>query len=298
MARAIPDLTAKMCDFIQLDAAALGQIRKTSEDPPRVSIYDVIRVITGLSASNSKNVWDRVVVAFPEVSTIVETFKFTGPGQRDTPVTDARGAVQIIMILPGRAAAAFRKKAAGILVRFLGGDETLVDEIAANYEAQSTLPEDDPLRFFGQTVESERIKRAREDLEFSRAKRARIQNMAESVQIVFDAMSAIGMPPDDRDRMRAKDMMTTALHEKEIQDDDPEICIRSVLSAHGVRNAGADSKVGKLAKRLYVADHPQYEFPKKQIYVNGQLAMANIWRQSQKPYIERAIAQLRASESL
>ncbi len=33
--------------FLQLDAEALGQIRKTSEDPPRVSIFDVIRAVTG-----------------------------------------------------------------------------------------------------------------------------------------------------------------------------------------------------------------------------------------------------------
>ena len=162
--RQIPDLTATMCDFAQLDAAALGQIRKTTEDPPRVSIYDLIGCITGQSGPNSKHYWDRLVSAHPEVCADgTNLHKFHGSGQRDTPVTDARGAVEIIMLLPGRAAASFRKEAAGVVVRFLGGDLTLVEEIAANRLAQEQLPDSHPARLFGQAVESEQIKRLRED---------------------------------------------------------------------------------------------------------------------------------------
>ncbi len=43
----IRDLMASMDSLLQLDAEALGQIRKTTEDPPRVSIFDVIRAVTG-----------------------------------------------------------------------------------------------------------------------------------------------------------------------------------------------------------------------------------------------------------
>ena len=92
-------------------------------------------------------------------------FRFPGQGQRETPVTDARGIVEIVMLLPGKAAASVRKQAASILVRYLGGDLSLVEEVASNRLAQESLPEDHPLRIFGETVESEAIKRKREELE-------------------------------------------------------------------------------------------------------------------------------------
>ena len=38
----------------------------------------------------------------------------------ETPATDARGIVQVLMLLPGPAAAHFRMAAADVLVRFLG----------------------------------------------------------------------------------------------------------------------------------------------------------------------------------
>ena len=62
--------------------------------------------------------------------TFAYTFtKFPGQGQNDTPVTDARGVVTIINSLGGSRAAKFRQKFADTLVRYLGGDETLIGEI-------------------------------------------------------------------------------------------------------------------------------------------------------------------------
>ena len=54
-----------------------------------------------------------------------------------------------------------------------------------------------------------------------------------------------------------------------------------------------DTKVGKLAKRLYLEAHPDYTFKKKEIYANGQLCQANIWRDSQRPVLQEALAKLR-----
>ena len=71
------------------------------------------------------------------------------------------------------------------------------------------------------------------------------------------------------------------------------MCVREVINAAGrAREAGLDCKVGELAKKFYMADHPEFSFPKKSIYANGQLIDANMWRESQRPYIERALASL------
>ena len=68
------------------------------------------------------------------------------------------------MALPGRMAAMHRRKAADILVRYLGGDPSMVEEIAANRLRQEDMEEDAPARLFGQTVESEALKRKREQV--------------------------------------------------------------------------------------------------------------------------------------
>ena len=103
---------------------------RAAEMPPRVSIYDVIGLITGYTASNSAHMYDRLVVQFPEVCATCTNFKFPGRGQRDTPVTDAEGIVTIIMLLPGRTAAMARQYAANVLVRYVGGDLSLVREVS------------------------------------------------------------------------------------------------------------------------------------------------------------------------
>ena len=53
---------------------------------------------------------------------------------QDTPVATAAEMVEIIWALPGNAE--FRRNCAQIAVRYLGGDETLVEEIRTNRRAQ------------------------------------------------------------------------------------------------------------------------------------------------------------------
>ena len=94
--------------------------------------------------------------------------------------------VEIVMVLPGRTAAMHRKKAADIIVRYLGGDHTPVEEVAANRLRQEELDEDDPAHLFGQTVESKALKRKREEVTMveleGRAKRARAQARLEDIR--------------------------------------------------------------------------------------------------------------------
>ena len=97
----IPDLMASMA---QLDEDSVQQIRKTAEDPPRVAVYDVLQAVTGCSAKDCTHIYARVLAGYPEVLAGCQNFKFSGRGQRETPVADARATVDIIMVLPGRAA--------------------------------------------------------------------------------------------------------------------------------------------------------------------------------------------------
>ena len=142
-------------------AALLGketvQIRKTNETPPRVSVIDTIAAVTGRNANRSGEAIRELGDRYPEVNGNIVNLKFPGRRQRNTPVTDAKGIVEIIMLLPGKQAARVRRQAAELLCRWLGGDLSLVDEVCALRGFQEELairaPED-PRRLFGEVVEA------------------------------------------------------------------------------------------------------------------------------------------------
>ena len=293
--RAIPDL---MLCLQQLSDDTVGRIRKTAEDPPRVSVYDVLQVVTGCPAYSCSTRWQRLKDNFPEVSTPCANFKFSGRGQVATPVADVRSIAEIIMVLPGRAAAGVRKQAADILVRYLGGDASLVEEVAANRLTQEQLDEDDPARIFGQTVESEALKRKREEVTLAeldgRAKRTRVQSAVDVAGMTLRALEDLSLPVSDRDRMLAKDIITNAgfAGQAALQDrtDDKDICLQKFCAERG--KAGQHISLGSKAKKLYLADHPDFTFPKKDVYANGQIIQANRWTEGMRGYLERALASM------
>ena len=93
----------------------------------------------------------------PETTSGTCSFRF--PGQRGlaAEVVDIPTALQIIMLLPGRAAAALRLKASVLLVRFLGGDLSLIAEIYDMNALQEHLREhwpEHPLVRFREAVEA------------------------------------------------------------------------------------------------------------------------------------------------
>jgi hypothetical protein len=286
-----------MAGLQEMNDGTVRQIRKTAEDPPRVAVYDVLQAVTGCSSQNCSVVYQRLLQGYPDVLTGCSNFKFSGQGQRETPVADARGVVEIIMVLPGRAAARVRKAAADVMVRYLGGDPGLVEEIAANRLSQEQLDQDDPARIFGQTVESEALKRKREEVTITelegRMKRARVQAATDVARLTLGALQDLGLPVSDRDKMLAKDMITTAAftkqregHEEDNQQE-RDICLQQFCAERG--RPGQHISLGKRAKKLYLADHPDYRFPKKTVFANGQLIEANRWTESMQSYLERAI---------
>ena len=99
----------------------------------------------------------RIYERYGEVRTNCPDFRLRGRGQRDTPVTGVRGIVDIIMLLPGQQAARVRRQASELLVRYLGGDLAIIDEVCALRGFQEELairaPEG-PRRLFGEVVEA------------------------------------------------------------------------------------------------------------------------------------------------
>lgn len=95
----------------------------------RVSVYDVMRVVTGVV--NASDAFSRLCTTHTEFIGKTEEYMFPRAAGRPTPVTDMQGMIELINLLPGANAARFRAGGAKLLVRYLGGDESLVDEVRA-----------------------------------------------------------------------------------------------------------------------------------------------------------------------
>ncbi len=79
-------------------SALLGRdvkkVRKSDENPPRISIYDVISALTGMDGNHAGKAYRDLSVRHPEIRSVRATFKFPGVRQRSTPVADVRGIVE------------------------------------------------------------------------------------------------------------------------------------------------------------------------------------------------------------
>ena len=105
-----------------------ASIRKGKLDGTLVaSVIDVTKAITGKDHKGASAV---VLNLSEELSQKIRHLRINGKG-RETPVADIPTLVEIIWELPGKAAKKFRRTSAKYIVRILGGDPALVDEIKA-----------------------------------------------------------------------------------------------------------------------------------------------------------------------
>ena len=61
------------------------KLRVTNENPKRVSVYDVISIVK--NTSESRKVYKRLIIEYPEIVTNCHIYKFDGKGNLETPVT-------------------------------------------------------------------------------------------------------------------------------------------------------------------------------------------------------------------
>ena len=133
------------------------------------------------------------------------------------------------------------------------------------------------------------------DTRIQTCKRQCLEEQRRCIEDGLLSMQRLGLKLDDRDMMRAKDCINEITFGR-LQDTpyDDEINIRTFLTEHGIRDPSMDCKLGKVGKRLYLDDHPDYEFQQKQILVGGQVVLANIWKKSMETYLERALKEIMA----
>lgn len=130
-------------------------MRQTNDK--QTAVIDAICLFTGQTPHDAAQTLRRLLERHPELKSRMAHFKFPGRGQRDTIVTDLATLYEILMLLPGRMAAQSRRQAAQLMIRYLGGDLTLIAEVEENRKLQERLAAEDPnhpLRQFGVAVEA------------------------------------------------------------------------------------------------------------------------------------------------
>ena len=115
------------------------------------AFFDFTRV---QSRKALQHLWDRN----PDLAPVREQVVYHQFEGRGGPSQVAPLAVvyEVLMLLPGNRAATARRSAAKLVVRYLGGDLSLVQEVEANHSFQERLKREDPAaleRLFGEAVE-------------------------------------------------------------------------------------------------------------------------------------------------
>ena len=140
--------------------AAQGRLRTVvmEDGVKKVSVIDVICASKGCTADTARTTYARLLGA-GEIGPFAETKcpakEGRGGARTPIPVASAEEIVRLLHALPGDSE--FKRNAANVLVRYLGGDETLAAEVSENRAAQEQLAAenpDHPARIFGEAVES------------------------------------------------------------------------------------------------------------------------------------------------
>jgi len=149
-------LRQQLAELKQVPLEQIGRIRMTAQRMP--SLVDVGVILTGKEARNVARDLQSILEKYSDLVLKVNQVSFGGRGgNRDSLVPqDIPTLIEVIFLLPGRAAAQVRSAAAQIFVRYLGGDLSLIGEVQRIRHVQDNIGNADlghPLRLFEEAVE-------------------------------------------------------------------------------------------------------------------------------------------------
>jgi len=125
----LPQEIPNQLTHLKFDGIFQGRESEIRITPDKmISVFDFIKVVGG--QANPKNVWYEIERKHKnELALFSGQYKFKGQGKTTSPVVNVQGMVKILFWLPGELAKQFRSKSAETMIRYLGGDLTLIEEI-------------------------------------------------------------------------------------------------------------------------------------------------------------------------
>lgn len=225
----------------------------------------------------------------------MKTFKFSGRGQRDTPVINGPGLVRLLFLLPGVNARKFVAESAETLVRHLGGDETLIEQIHHNREIAQQNP-DSAQAFMARNItntaattslEVSNITQLEIDERRARLIRMEEENKTLKLQVLQQyeayAMSRINDP-------RIKELVSNEIVNQVLLGINPQLSQRriteggnqldsstlvtvdQIVTEMGLRRTTAQkSAIGKDVAAKYRREHPGSVIETVEKFVNGEM---------------------------
>ena len=94
-----------------------------------ISVFDILITATGCKKDSVYKTWLRIKKEYNDILAECQDIKFDGKKQKETPCINTSGFIKLLMIIPGKLADKFRNDVAPIIIRNLGGDTTLINEI-------------------------------------------------------------------------------------------------------------------------------------------------------------------------
>ena len=219
-----------------------SEIRITPDK--RISVFDFIRVVGG--QKNPRKTWDDIIKKYKnEVVTFCDNWKFEGARQKLTPVINVQGMVKLLFWLPGEMAKQFRSKSAEVMIRYLGGDLSLINEIKQIDNHHVTNP-NNVAQIFREEVSENQIQPVQKQSNFNpdqinNSKRL-LEYFGDKKNVIYNLifnhkdfgwLSKIGIVRELR-----------GFHErfKEHQEAFGEVCIHSVIQCTNIEQVERDFK--------------------------------------------------------
>jgi hypothetical protein len=141
-----------------LGRTELPKIRKVP-GKQLLTLADIGSALTNKDARHAAEDLRITISRYVDLDEKLVLVHFSCPGRQpvNVRVGNLAAVVEYIMLLPGKTAARIRAEAAKLLVRYLGGDLTLIDEVQEMRHVQEHLAEVDPTcwqRAFGEAAEA------------------------------------------------------------------------------------------------------------------------------------------------
>jgi hypothetical protein len=114
---------------LTFDGVFSGREKEIRITPAKmISVFDFIKIVGG--QSHPRKTWERILNEHSAELGIVSKCHYAQFGKtKATPVVNVQGMVKLLFWLPGETAKQFRSKSAEVMIRYLGGDQELVDEL-------------------------------------------------------------------------------------------------------------------------------------------------------------------------
>ena len=81
------DIHTQLAGLLGKRSTDIMHIRMTHEDPPAISVIDVVQVITGMAKNNAGNYFERMKTTHPEVSTNCRNYRFLSSSSPSPPAS-------------------------------------------------------------------------------------------------------------------------------------------------------------------------------------------------------------------